>query len=74
MVFSLLKMALGHSVCFVFSVCVGRFSDSILLIRVNGTQVRETRWQKERVVLGSPSLRGYTVYPARHPDATACAA
>lgn len=41
------------SFCFVFSVCIGRFSDSTLLVCVNGTQVRERGWQKKKVVLGS---------------------
>ena len=41
------------SFCFVFRVCVGRFSDSTLLLCVNGTQVRERGWQQKKVVLRS---------------------
>ena len=39
------------SFCFIFSVCIGRFSDSTLL--VCGIQVGERGWQKKKVVLGS---------------------
>lgn len=44
MVISLSKKTLGHSICFVFTVRVGRFSDLILLIYVNETQIREIGW------------------------------
>lgn len=53
MVFSLPKKTLGHYFCFVFGVCVGKISNSIILICVTRTQVRENRMVgRESVFLG----------------------